>query len=66
LTAPQAAILFAGEIRRAPVGYDGEIALRHVIKLRLTCDHRILCGADAAGFLRRIEELLGQPPAMSL
>jgi pyruvate/2-oxoglutarate dehydrogenase complex dihydrolipoamide acyltransferase (E2) component len=35
-------------------------------KLRLTCDHRILNGADAAGFLRRIKELLEQPPAMSL
>ncbi len=63
---PQAAILSAGEIRRTPAEWDGGIALRHVMKLRLTCDHRILYGADAAGFLRRIKGLLEQPLAMSL
>jgi pyruvate dehydrogenase E2 component (dihydrolipoamide acetyltransferase) len=66
LNPPQAAILSAGEIKRTPVEWDGAIALRHVMKLRLTCDHRILYGADAAGFLRRIKELLEQPLAMSL
>jgi pyruvate dehydrogenase E2 component (dihydrolipoamide acetyltransferase) len=66
LNPPQAAILSAGEMKRTPVAWHGEIALRHVMKLRLTCDHRILYGADAAGFLRRIKELLEQPLAMSL
>ena len=66
LNPPQAAILSAGEIKRTPAEWDGGIALRHVMKLRLTCDHRILYGADAAGFLRRIKELLEQPLAMSL
>ena len=66
LNPPQAAILSAGEMKRTPVEQDGEIALRHVMKLRLTCDHRILYGADAAGFLRRIKELLERPLAMSL
>ena len=66
LNPPQAAILSAGEMKRTPVERDGEIALRHVMKLRLTCDHRILYGADAAGFLRRIKELLERPLAMSL
>jgi pyruvate dehydrogenase E2 component (dihydrolipoamide acetyltransferase) len=66
LNPPQAAILSAGEMKRTPVEWDGAIALRHVMKLRLTCDHRILYGADAAGFLRRIKELLEQPLAMSL
>jgi pyruvate dehydrogenase E2 component (dihydrolipoamide acetyltransferase) len=66
LNPPQAAILSAGEMKRTPVEYDGEIALRRVMKLRLTCDHRVLYGADAAGFLRRIKALLEQPLAMSL
>lgn len=66
LNPPQAAILSAGEMKRTPVEWEGVIALRHVMKLRLTCDHRILYGADAAGFLRRIKELLEQPLAMSL
>ena len=66
LNPPQAAILSAGEMKRIPVEWHGEIALRHVMKLRLTCDHRILYGADAAGFLRRITELLERPLAISL
>ena len=66
LNPPQAAILSAGEMKRTAVEWDGEIALRHVMKLRLTCDHRILYGADAAGFLQRIKQLLEQPLAMSL
>jgi pyruvate dehydrogenase E2 component (dihydrolipoamide acetyltransferase) len=66
LNPPQAAILSAGEMKRTPVESDGAIALRHVMKLRLTCDHRILYGADAAGFLQRIKQLLEQPLAMSL
>ncbi|MCW3012646.1 MAG: 2-oxo acid dehydrogenase subunit, partial [Solirubrobacterales bacterium] len=63
---PQAAILSVGEMRRTPVEHEGEVALRQVMKLRLTCDHRILYGADAAGFLRRIKELLQAPLAMAL
>ena len=63
---PQAAILAAGEMKRTPVEHDGEVALRHVLKLRLTCDHRILYGADAAGFLRRVKELLQAPLGMAL
>ena len=53
-------------MNRTPVEHDGEIVLRHILKLRLTCDHRILYGADAAGFLRRIKQLLQAPLAMSL
>jgi pyruvate dehydrogenase E2 component (dihydrolipoamide acetyltransferase) len=66
LNPPQAAILSAGEMKRTPVEHGGEIVLRHMLKLRLTCDHRILYGADAAGFLQRIKQLLEAPLAMSL
>lgn len=49
-----------------PLECAGDIGLCHIMKLRLTCDHRILCCADARSFLRRIKELLKQPLAMSL
>ena len=58
LNAPQAAILSVGGTKRTPVGHEGQIALRHVMRLNLTCDHRILYGADAAGFLQRVRQLL--------
>ncbi|MCW2985373.1 MAG: 2-oxo acid dehydrogenase subunit [Conexibacter sp.] len=66
LNPPQAAILSVGEMKRTPVEWEDEVALRHVLKLRLSCDHRILYGADAAGFLRRIRDLLQNPLAMAL
>ncbi|MCW3040815.1 MAG: catalytic domain of component of various dehydrogenase complexe [Solirubrobacterales bacterium] len=66
LNPPQAAILSVGEMKRKPVEWEDEVTLRHVMKLRLSCDHRILYGADAAGFLRRIKDLLQNPLGMAL
>ncbi len=40
---------------------DGEIVVRAIMELTLTCDHRILYGADAAEFLGRIREYLETP-----
>ena len=58
---PQAAILAVGELTPRPVVRDGEFAIRTVMELTLTCDHRILYGAEAAEFLGRIREYLEQP-----
>ncbi|MDA0171784.1 2-oxo acid dehydrogenase subunit E2 [Solirubrobacter taibaiensis] len=61
LNPPQAAILAVGELTPTPVVRDGEFAIRTVMELTLTCDHRILYGAEAAEFLGRIREYLQQP-----
>jgi pyruvate dehydrogenase E2 component (dihydrolipoamide acetyltransferase) len=45
---------------------DGEIAIRHLMRVRLTCDHRILYGADAARFLARVRELLESPLSLAV
>ena len=45
----------------AAVVHDGEIEVRPIMELTLTCDHRILYGADAAQFLGRIRERLENP-----
>jgi pyruvate dehydrogenase E2 component (dihydrolipoamide acetyltransferase) len=55
---PQAAALAAGEIRNAPVVRDAAVLPGEVMTLTLACDHRILYGAEAAGFLAHIRELL--------
>jgi pyruvate dehydrogenase E2 component (dihydrolipoamide acetyltransferase) len=59
---PQAAILGVGAIRPS-LGRDpnGEIVDRALLTLTLSCDHRILYGADAAEFLSHIRELLERP-----
>ena len=63
---PQAAILAVGAMRPQPVAIDGEVVVRTRMKLTLTCDHRILYGADAAGFLSRIRERLENPLSLAL
>jgi pyruvate dehydrogenase E2 component (dihydrolipoamide acetyltransferase) len=63
---PQAAILAVGELAQVPVVEDGRVVVRHRMELSLTCDHRILYGADAAQFLARIRELLEEPLALVL
>jgi pyruvate dehydrogenase E2 component (dihydrolipoamide acetyltransferase) len=54
----QAAILTAGAIRALPVLRDGAVVPGHQLTLTLACDHRIVFGAQAAGFLRRVAELV--------
>jgi pyruvate dehydrogenase E2 component (dihydrolipoamide acetyltransferase) len=66
LNPPQAAILAVGEIAPRPVVRDGEVVVRPVLELTLTCDHRILYGADAAQFLARIRQRLERPFSLAL
>ncbi|HXD67966.1 MAG TPA: 2-oxo acid dehydrogenase subunit E2 [Solirubrobacteraceae bacterium] len=56
----QAAILTAGAIRGVPVLRDGAVVPGHQVTLTLACDHRIVFGAVASGFLRRVTELVQQ------
>jgi pyruvate dehydrogenase E2 component (dihydrolipoamide acetyltransferase) len=63
---PQAAILAVGEMTPRAVVHDGEITVRPIMELTLTCDHRILYGADAAQFLGRIRERLENPFSLAL
>jgi pyruvate dehydrogenase E2 component (dihydrolipoyllysine-residue acetyltransferase) len=65
LNTPQAAILAVGAVELRPtVGADGEVTVRLLMSATLTCDHRILYGADAAVFLTRVRELLEDPVAL--
>jgi pyruvate dehydrogenase E2 component (dihydrolipoamide acetyltransferase) len=54
----QAAILTAGAIRAVPVLRDRAVVPGHQLTLTLTSDHRIVFGDQAAGFLRRLTELV--------
>jgi pyruvate dehydrogenase E2 component (dihydrolipoamide acetyltransferase) len=66
LNPPQAAILAVGELTPRPVVRDGEVVIRSIMELTLTCDHRILYGAEAAEFLSRIREYLETPLRLAL
>jgi pyruvate dehydrogenase E2 component (dihydrolipoamide acetyltransferase) len=62
---PQAAILAVGSLKpRAVVDDAGAMVARPTVHLTLTCDHRILYGADGARFLARVRGLLEKPLAL--
>jgi pyruvate dehydrogenase E2 component (dihydrolipoamide acetyltransferase) len=63
---PQAAILGVGAARALPELVDGELVTHHLLTLTLSCDHRILYGADAARFLSDIRRGLQTPLALML
>jgi len=64
---PQTAILAVGTVRRAPVeGPTGGVVFRDVMTLTLSCDHRVVYGADGARFLSRLRELLERPLVLAL
>jgi pyruvate dehydrogenase E2 component (dihydrolipoamide acetyltransferase) len=58
---PETAILGVGRIVEKPAIYRGEFARRSMMTLSLTFDHRLVDGAPAAAFLRRVKELLEVP-----
>ena len=63
---PQVAILAVGGARRAPVEEsDGRIDFRDLLTATLSCDHRVVYGADGARFLSRLRELLERPLALA-
>jgi pyruvate dehydrogenase E2 component (dihydrolipoamide acetyltransferase) len=61
---PQAAILAVGRIAERPVGVDGQITLRPMMRLVLSIDHRLLDGAQAAPFLVEVRRKLESPPML--
>lgn len=60
---PECAILGVGRILRQPVAVDETIALRDIITLSLTFDHRALDGAPAARFLQTLTRFVESPLA---
>ena len=58
---PDACILAVGSIQEKPVVRDGELAVGHVLKLTLSCDHRVVDGATGAEFLATLKAYLQQP-----
>ena len=64
---PQAAILAVGGARRVPFeDGPGRVGFRDLMTVNLTCDHRVVYGADGAQFLSRLRELLERPLALAL
>ena len=64
---PQAATLAVGAVKPRPVVDEhGRIVVRQTMRATLTCDNRILYGADSAAFLARVGDLLENTAALAL
>lgn len=58
---PECAILGVGRIVKKPVVQNDEIAIRHMLTLSLTFDHRVVDGAPAAQFLQTVSQYIQNP-----
>jgi pyruvate dehydrogenase E2 component (dihydrolipoamide acetyltransferase) len=67
INSPQAAILSVGAATPRPVVRpDGSIAVRRIMELTITADHRIIYGAEAAEFLGTVRKRLEKPASLML
>lgn len=57
----QSGILAVGAVRRQPWEHHGEIALRQMMTLSLSFDHRLVDGAEGARFLKDVADILEEP-----
>ncbi|UUU23498.1 dihydrolipoamide acetyltransferase family protein [Streptomyces sp. DSM 40750] len=61
---PEAAMLGVGRIVPRPWVHQGELAVRKVVQLSLTFDHRVCDGGTAGGFLRYVADCVEQPAVL--
>ncbi|MFI5667831.1 dihydrolipoamide acetyltransferase family protein [Streptomyces sp. NPDC051704] len=61
---PEAAMLGVGRIMAKPWVHRGELAVRQVVQLSLTFDHRVCDGGTAGGFLRYVADCVESPAVL--
>jgi pyruvate dehydrogenase E2 component (dihydrolipoamide acetyltransferase) len=61
---PDACILAVGGIKETAVVKNGQLVAGNIMKLTLSCDHRVVDGATGAAFLQTLKNLLEQPVTM--
>jgi 2-oxoglutarate dehydrogenase E2 component (dihydrolipoamide succinyltransferase) len=66
LTPPQVGILGLHKIEKRPVVWQDQVAIRPMMYLALSYDHRIVDGREAVQFLVRVKELIEDPESMLL
>jgi len=61
---PEAGILAVGGASPVPVVRNGEIVIRNIMHVTMSCDHRVVDGATGAKFLKTFKQMLEQPGMM--
>jgi 2-oxoisovalerate dehydrogenase E2 component (dihydrolipoyl transacylase) len=58
---PEVAIVAVNKVKEMPVVVDGELEVRKMMNLSLSCDHRVVDGWDAANFMQDLKKLIENP-----
>jgi len=64
INAPDSCIMAVGGIKEVPVVKDGKIVPGNVMKVTLSCDHRVVDGASGAAFLQTFKQYMENPVSM--
>ena len=63
---PEAGILAVGGIEQTPVVVDGEIVVQPRMRMTMSCDHRVIDGAQGSRYLQTLKSMLEEPTAILL
>lgn len=63
---PDSCIMAVGGIRQVPVVKNGEVVVGNVMKVTMSCDHRVVDGASGAQFLQTFKQMMEEPVSMLL
>jgi pyruvate dehydrogenase E2 component (dihydrolipoamide acetyltransferase) len=63
---PESAILAVGGIEETPVVVNGEVVVRPRMRITMSCDHRVVDGAQGSRFLQTLKGMLEEPTAILL
>ena len=63
---PDSCILAIGGIKEVPVVKNGQVVPGNVMKVTLSCDHRVVDGATGAAFLQSFKQFMENPVSMLL
>ncbi|HEY0625342.1 MAG TPA: dihydrolipoamide acetyltransferase family protein, partial [Allosphingosinicella sp.] len=58
---PEVAIIAVNKVKEMPVVVDGELDIRKMMNLSISCDHRVVDGWDAASFIQDLRKALESP-----
>ncbi len=61
---PEAGILAVGGVEDTPVVVDGEVVVRPRMRITMSCDHRVIDGAQGSRFLATLRAMLEEPTAI--
>ena len=61
---PDACILAVGAAKETVIAQNGEMKIAQVMKVTLSCDHRVVDGATGSAFLQTLKDLLENPVKM--